>query len=199
MSKIEELLAQVKAMGEQQQQLVTQLAALQGEGATGEEGDEKDEELDARIRELAGKDDAVEELGRIAQKRAKEFARIELRKKHVVEFASRVTGGTDEVPVGLPIRAADLVRLLLRLPEPEEKAVETLLEKVWAGTVVNFEERGYDSPNYNRRELPVEYRELMKEWVASGHTAESFFDVNKEVGQAGDFNLTAYRPVKDGE
>lgn len=157
------------------------------------EGETAPEEIGLELEQLLEQDDQIDQLGELAQARAKEMARVSARKSHVVEFVSKVVGGTSDHPVGLPIHARELTKLLLSLPEKQSLAVERLLGKVW-DSAIDFSEHGVATGNeFNlRKAVPKEYAELLRSWVAAGNTARSFFEINPEAGSADEYNLSAY-------
>jgi hypothetical protein len=157
------------------------------------------EEIELGIAALLRDDTQVDQLGEMAQERAKELVRVAQRKAHVVEFVSQVVGGTPDHPVGLPIQARELTKLLLSLPEKQSLAVERLLAKIW-DKALDFAEHGIrEGDTFNlRRQVPAEFAGLLNDWVKAGHSAKSFFEVNPEAGSAEDFNLSMYTK-KGGE
>lgn len=146
------------------------------------------------LRELLGTQDGVDELGRKATEIAQDAIRVEKRKLHTVEFVAGVVGGTKEKPFGLRIKAADLVALLLSLPEKQARAVEKVLSQT-LDAAIDFSEHGYDTEGFLRKPtLPKEYRLSVETWLASGKPLGKFFEANPEVGKAEDFNLAEFIP-----
>ena len=144
------------------------------------------------IQELLRTPEAVAELARRAQAMAEEFNAAETRKNDVVKFASRLVGGTKERPVGLAIRADEIVTVLLSLPEIQAAQVQKLLSKAFTAAI-DFAEKGFEGSNYAfRPRLEGRYNELAHNWVNAGRTIKSFFSENPEVGNAEDFNLSEF-------
>jgi hypothetical protein len=145
------------------------------------------------LQELLGSQEGIDELGRRAMEIAQDAIVAEKRKLHVVEFASRIVGGTTEKPFGLRVRPNDLVALLLSLPEKQSRAVERILEQT-LDAAIDFSEHGIDPLGYSLRKpkLPVEYRPLLKSWIGAGKTMKEFFEINPEIGEFENFNLDEF-------
>lgn len=152
-----------------------------------------EETVELAIQDLLGDDQAVDQLGNLAQEKAKEIVRVAQRKAHVVEFVSKVVGGTPDHPVGLPITARELTKLLLSLPEKQSLSVERILAKVW-DNALDFQEHGIREGDIFslRKPVPAPYVELLRTWVNSGRSPQSFFEYNPEAGNADDFNLSPF-------
>ncbi len=148
----------------------------------------------ATISELLQTPEAIAELGRQAEAKAAEMSRAALRQKHVVEFASTVVGGTPSRPIGLGVRADEIVELLLGMEEKQSLAVERILSK-FLDSVINFAELGYGGSGFVKKpKLPAEYREAAQVWVASGKPIAEFFrEVMPELGKPEDYNLAEYQ------
>jgi hypothetical protein len=188
---LEELMARL----DEQQKELNALKALRKPAPAAPDAEElsETEEVSLEISNLLQDDDAVDQLGQLAQEKAKEIIRVAHRKSHVVEFVSKVVGGTPDHPVGLPIAARELTKILLSLPEKQSLAVERLLAKVW-DSALDFSEHGIATGDqFNlRKPVPAPYNTLLSQWVGSGKSAKSFFEVNPEAGNAEDYNLSMY-------
>lgn len=137
--------------------------------------------------------EGVQELGRQAELKAQEAIQAEKRKIYVMEFASTLVGGTPKAPFGLPIKADEVVALLLSLPENQAKAVEMMLTKT-KQAVIAFKEAGFSGEfNVNPR-LPEAFRPSLQMWIGAGRDIKSFFEANTELGKADDYNLNEFIP-----
>lgn len=150
------------------------------------------QEVGPTLRELLNTPEAVEELGKKATEIAQDAIQAEKRKNHAVDFASRVVGGTREKPFGLRVKPADLVALLLSLPEPQAKAVEKILEQSLSAAI-DFAEHGFDTQGFlNKPVLPAVILPYARDWVAAGKPIADFFKANPELGKADDYNLVEF-------
>lgn len=193
MPTLEELMALVEKQG-------TQLAALEAAIKTSgpkpkpePDAEGPEEEINLELANLIQDDDALDQLGKAAQDRAKEILRVAQRKNHVVEFVSKIVGGTPDHPVGLPISARQATKILLSLPEKQSLEVERLLAKVW-DSALDFSEHGIQNGDtfQLRKPVPSAYVELLRSWVKAGRTPQSFFEANPEAGQADEYNLSSF-------
>jgi len=183
------------------------LTALPGQVAEAVRGKPKETQLSQSVEtegvpltlsELLNTPEAVEELGKIAQKRADEFIEVEKRKARAIEFASKLATGTRERPIGLGVPARDAVNLLLSLPAKQSQAVERILAKAYEGAV-DFAIHGLDSDGMIRRpELPKIIQTYARQWVDAGKPIKEFFTENPELGNASDYNLAEFITKKDG-
>ena len=149
------------------------------------------------LRELLNTPDAVEELGKRAQEIAQEAIRADRRKLRAVEFASKIVGGTREKPFGLKVKPAEIVALLLSLPEKQAKAVEKILEDS-LGSAIDFAEHGFDSQGFIQKpQLPAAIKPYARQWVEAGKPIGEFFTQNPELGPAENYNLVEF--VKEKE
>lgn len=144
------------------------------------------------IQELLQSPDVVEDLGRKAQELAADAIRTEKRKLHLVEFASKIAGGTKERPFGLAVRPNEIIAVLLSLPEKQALAVEKLLEKT-LDSAVDFAQYGFDADGYIQKPtLPAAIKPYAAAWVASGKPISEFFASNPELGDPDNFNLAEF-------
>jgi hypothetical protein len=201
---IEELSADLEAQGTQitslvgaVNTLVTKIGEL-SKPTTPETPPSDGDEVSQEIKDLLGNSNEVEELGRIAANKAKEVIKAEKRKSVVVEFASRIAGGTKEKPFGLKVKPAEIVALVLSLPEKQGNAVMRILEQS-LDAAIDFAEHGVDSEGFlNKPEMPKQVLELARTWVKSGKTIEEFFSVNAaELGSPDNYNLSEFKKVKE--
>lgn len=156
------------------------------------------EGVSQEIKDLLGTSEAVEELGRQAAEKAKDTIRAEKRKMVVVEFASKIAGGTREKPFGLKVKPAEIVALVLSLPEKQGNAVMRILEQS-LDAAIDFAEHGVDSEGFlNKPELPKPILDMARQWVKGGKSIDEFFAVNAaELGAPDNFNLSEFKKVKE--
>jgi hypothetical protein len=155
------------------------------------------EALSPSLRELLNTPDAVEELGKRATEIAQDAIRSEKRKMHAVEFASRIVGGTQEKPFGLRVKPAEIVALLLSLPEKQAKAVEKILENSLTAAI-DFAEHGFDSDGFVQKpQLPASIKPYARQWVDAGKPISEFFAQNPELGPVDSYNLVEFMKAKE--
>ena len=204
---IEELSADVEAQGSDIKTLlgavntlVTKVGELSAKPTTpgNPPAPESEDGVSKDIKDLLNTPAAIEELGLQAAAQAKEAIKAEKRKGVVVEFAARIAGGTKEKPFGLKVKPAEIVALVLSLPEKQGNAVMKILEQS-LDAAIDFAEHGVDSEGFlNKPELPKPMLELARNWVKGGRSIEEFFSVNAtELGNPDQFNLSEFRKVKE--
>lgn len=143
------------------------------------------------LTELLKTPEAVKEMGQKAVEMAQEFVKAEMRKKEIVEFAATLVGGSKDSPYGLPVRADEVVALLLSLPSQQSQAVQMLLTKTMKATV-NFMESGFSGEFNAHQRLPEAFRPALQTWLSAGNDIKSFFAQNAELGSAEDYNLAEF-------
>lgn len=117
------------------------------------------------------------------------------RENTIAEFSERVTGGTTDVPRGLPVPQDDLQKWLLTLNSEQLEFAQNLLTDVHEKGLIEFEGMGHQKKMKGTRELPEPYSRLLKGFVDSGGTVKEFFAANPEVGNQSEFNL---EEIKNG-
>ncbi len=148
--------------------------------------------INPELLELLGNGAGLEELGQKAAEIAQDAVKAEKRKHKIVEFAARIAGGTKAKPFGLKVRPADLVALLVSLPDNKGDAVMKILEQS-LDAAIDFAQHGIDGDGFlNKPELPEIYKKYAREFCASGSTIAEFFKQNPEVGKMDDFNLAEF-------
>jgi len=156
-----------------------------------------DTTVNPNIADLLKTPEAIAELGRQANDKAQELVQADRRKREVVEFASTLVGGTKEKPFGLPVRADDVVQVLLSLPIPQAKAVEKLLTMA-LNAAIDFAEHGYAYAadgalmNSGKPHLDNTMKTYLSQWLANGQTVAGFFEQNPELGAMNDYNLAEF-------
>lgn len=146
------------------------------------------------VAELMQTPEAIAELERLANERAEGLLKAEQLKTKVAEFTRKLTA---EGEYGLAIKADDIASRILALPEAEK--VMELLSMVADAKIANFAERGHGGKNDDEvtgGKLPEPIQALLQQWVDAGKEAEEFFAVNPELGQASDYDLSAYKKEK---
>ena len=153
---------------------------------------ELETDISPALKELLRTPEGIEELGKKAQEMARDAIHLEKRKMHTVQFASKLAGGTAERPVGLKVRPNEIVALLLSLPEPQALAVEKILASALDGAI-NFSMRGLDGNGFIQKpELPKEVKGYLSTWVDAGKSIGEFFELNLELGNPEDYNLSEF-------
>jgi len=87
---------------------------------------------------------------------AEEIEKVE-RKGKVTELCSKLVGGTDEKPQGLPVKRSDLEEFLLSLDTEQQDKAEAILNKVYDNGLVGFGELGHSKRQSGMTPLPKFY------------------------------------------
>jgi hypothetical protein len=143
------------------------------------------------LTELLKTPEAIQKLGEMAEAKAAEVVKAEMRKREIVEFASTLVGGSPDSPYGLPVKASDVVALLFSLPPAQAEAVQQLLTKTMKATV-NFMETGLNGDFNVHPRLADEYKPALRMWLEAGKDIKSFFAQNVELGSEKDYNLSEF-------
>lgn len=175
--------------------LVTETNAKITELSKGPKAPEGPEGISPELAALLGDTTQLEEMGAKAQEIATDVIKAEKRKHQVVEFAARIAGGTKAKPFGLKVRAADVVALVLSIPEKQGNAVMRILEQS-LDAAVDFAQHGIDGEGFgNKPELPQPFKKYALDFCAiEGNTIQEFFKQNPEAGRFDDFNLAEFSP-----
>lgn len=170
----------------------TKLTELSKQAPAGDDKTKLDpDRINPELLELLGNGAGLEELGAKAAEIAQDAVKAEKRKHALVEFAARIAGGTKAKPFGLKVRPADLVALLVSIPEKQGNAVMKILEQS-LDAAIDFAQHGIDGDGFlNKPELPEPFKKYAQEFCASATIAE-FFKQNPEVGKMDDFNLAEF-------
>lgn len=175
--------------------LVTETNAKITELSKGPKAPEGPEGISPELAALLGDTTQLEEMGAKAQEIATDVIKAEKRKHQVVEFSARIAGGTKAKPFGLKVRAADVVALVLSIPEKQGNAVMRILEQS-LDAAVDFAQHGIDGEGFgNKPELPQPFKKYALDFCAiEGNTIQEFFKQNPEAGRFDDFNLAEFSP-----
>lgn len=159
---------------------------------------EGEEGVSEPLKQLLNVPEDVEELGMKASEMARQLIKTEKRKAQVVEFASRIAGGTREKPFGLKVKPAEIVALVLSLPEKQGNAVMRVLEQS-LDAAIDFAEHGIDGDGFlNKPQLPDAFLKSAREWTKAGKSIDEFFSVNAaELGTPDNYNLAEFRKEKE--
>jgi polyhydroxyalkanoate synthesis regulator phasin len=186
---IDEILAEKDAAHEKEMaSLRTQLQAAQKQVSGLEEIDLSPEAIAEFLQSGSGIDD----LSKLATKKAEQTIFLEKRKSRIVEFASMIRGGTAQKPFGLPIKTHKLISLLLRIPPKESDEVMELITSVWKLSI-DFQAHGFNGELVSGKRLDPEFAILARKWVGSGKTIHDFFKVNADVlGDIAEYNISEF-------
>ena len=152
---------------------------------------EKDMTEPLTVAEFMQTPEAEAELERRANERADTLLKAEQLKSKAVEFARKLTA---EGEYALALKADELTARILALPESEK--VMELVGLIADAKIVNFSERGHNGKEKEEQtgaKLPEAIEGLLSAWVKAGKSPEEFFAVNPELGQASEYDLSAYQ------
>lgn len=194
--------AQVKAAltGELQQ-------LIPAKGAPPAGGDDKPEFDVLQFLEMSDATDNVVEAFRqqmldqyelMKQRGAQEAAELIARIKHdndVAEFSQSVTGGSPDVPYGLPVGIDDLKEFLGRLQPVDYEFAKKLLGDIQRHGRNKFTELGHGKFGRGTAKLEASLASLLKDHIARGGTAEEWF-VMAGIGDAADYDLSQFEKEK---
>jgi hypothetical protein len=118
------------------------------------------------------------------------------RESVIAELATRVTGGTAEIPRGLPgVTAAELQGHLLKLDPAEAKWFGDLLARIVKDGLLEFAELGHGKRLQGLAPVPEFAREPLQAALDAGHSAQAFFEL-AGLGDAAQYDLSAFTPAK---
>jgi hypothetical protein len=115
------------------------------------------------------------------------------REKNISEFAARVTGGTEDNPVGMPVQQAKLEKLLLGLSAAQQQEAQEILETIWQSGLTSFVEFGHGKNVKGKTPLP----DVIQESLKNGKL--TLADLNSPILNLGDlssYDLSAYKEGK---
>lgn len=189
-------------------QVRAELAALQGAGANQPPvGGDKPEFNALDFLEMSGAGDDVvsafkaqmleqyEGMKRRATVEAAEMIAKIRRESDIAEFAQLVTGGTPDVPYGLPVGIDDLKEFLSRLQPTDYEFAKKLLGDVQAHGRQKFAELGHGKRSGAVQALPREYVGILREHVRAGGDIEEWFAL-AGIGEAAEYDLSQFSGEK---
>ena len=114
------------------------------------------------------------------------------RESNIAEFSKDITGGTDESPVGIPVKPEEVEAFLAMLSDEALEVAKGIFGRIQTEGLVSFTENGHGRPVDGAKELPEEYAakldsgemdlEDLKEPVL-GLGDLSAYDLNKWAGR----------------
>lgn len=129
---------------------------------------------------------------KLAKARQEERERVLAEQKRVNEIhalAAELTTG----PKAFWHKPAELEELLAKLTDDDRALVAPLLRDIRKKGLVDLAEHGHQGQGAGGKELPKEIKPLLKSWLAAkDNTVAGFFAVNPELGQAEEYDLSAY-------
>jgi hypothetical protein len=137
-----------------------------------------------------------------AAARANDLVAAQTRKAHIAEFATKIVGGTKEVPAGLPATQAEVVELLSAVSPEVQTKLEAMLEKAANGKWLQMVEAGHGQQlaSTGTKKLKPEMGKLLKEYLgrSKDNTVELFFKANANIlGDQAEYNLAEFVTVKE--
>ncbi|KKN73390.1 hypothetical protein LCGC14_0400930 [marine sediment metagenome] len=127
---------------------------------------------------------------------AEETAKAE-RERGIAEFASRITGGDEKTPAGLPVNKEQLEAFLGSLDNDQREAATAIFDEiVTKGGLVEFTEDGHSRKERGGSPLPEEMAEQLRTYLAESKDASvaEFFEVNEDMlGPMTDYNLSEFK------
>lgn len=113
------------------------------------------------------------------------------RESDIAEFSQMVTGGTPEVPYGLPVSAGDLKEFLGRLQPTDLEFAKRVLGDIQTHGRQKFAELGHGKSTRPVVALPAEYAALLKAHVKRGGAVGEWFDY-AGIGDAAGYDLSQF-------
>ena len=127
---------------------------------------------------------------------AEETAKAE-RERGIAEFASRITGGDDETPAGLPVNKEQLEAFLGSLDNDQRDAATAIFDEiVTKGGLVEFTEDGHGRHVRGGSPLPDAMAEQLRTFLSENKEASvaEFFEVNEDMlGPMADYDLSEFK------
>ena len=115
--------------------------------------------------DLAGKDYKTADLGEQfhqlieteAATMVKKQTVIAARQKDIFDFSKDITGGTDESPVGIPVKPEEVEAFLAMLTPEALEVAKGIFSRIQTEGLVAFSENGHNRKIEGEEELPEEY------------------------------------------
>lgn len=134
-------------------------------------------------RQLDGVDGTVAET---VQKRVN----AELAKRETIAYSKEVVGGA----LALPVDGEEMEEFLLSLDESQLKSAKKIFGSVLKTGLVSFEEKGNQggAEGGGTKVLSASMVKVLESKVSQGISLEDFFKVNPDLGDMGDYDLSAF-------
>ena len=115
------------------------------------------------------------------------------RQQHIADFAQRVTGGTDDVPRAIPVKAEDVDKFLSGLTDGQRQAAEAILGAIVDQGLTEFGEVGHGRRVQGTAQLePAIAAQLQAHIKAGGKVAEFFAATGDILGDMESYDLSPY-------
>jgi hypothetical protein len=121
---------------------------------------------------------------------AEMIARIR-RESDVAEFAQQVTGGSAEVPYGLPVGIDDLKEFLGRLQPADYQFAKKMLGDIQQHGRQKFAELGHGKQTRALVALPKEFEPILRDHVRAGGDIGEWFE-RAGIGEAAEYDLSQF-------
>ncbi len=167
--------------------------------------EEKNELAIGVLAELSGEDYDPTDLGKqvdlMVDQRARKIVAEETakaeRERSIAEFASRITGGDDETPAGLPVNVEQLEAFLGSLDNDQREAATKIFDEIVSkGGLVEFSEDGHSRKTRGGSPLPDVMAEQLRTYLDESKEASvaEFFEINEDMlGPMADYNLSEFK------
>lgn len=127
---------------------------------------------------------------RATMEAAEMIARIR-RESDVADFAAQVTGGSAEVPYGLPVGIDDLKEFLGRLQPTDYQFAKKMLGDIQLHGRQKFSEMGHGKQTRPLVALPKELEPILRDHVQAGGDIEEWFE-RAGIGAAAEYDLSQF-------
>lgn len=136
----------------------------------------------------------AEQYRETAKREAMQTIALMRREQDIVEFAQRITNGTDDHPVGIPSTEDEVKKFLMSLkPEQAKKAIE-ILSAIQETGLTEFVEKGHSKRLTGTAKLESPISETLSAWVKEGGKISEFFKMNaSELGDMEQYNLSEFK------
>lgn len=118
------------------------------------------------------------------------------RDQHIAELSQQWTGGNDKHPRGFPVGREEMEAFLGSLNEGQRRGAESIFGRIHEQGLIEFRELGHGRTVKGTAELEKPYAALLDRWIKDGNTIDEFFDINPELGDAAQYNLSKYQEAK---
>lgn len=123
---------------------------------------------------------------------AKMMSDLKLR-QHIADFSQRVTGGTDDAPRAIPVKAEDMDKFLSSLSDGQREAAEAILGAIVEQGLVDFDEVGHGKRVQGTTQLEPEMAVQLREFIEAGGKIEDFFEAAEAVlGDMASYDLSPF-------